>query len=147
VASRPELVDPALIPREFDRLVEWLDEWSEGLVLLAEYPVLDLRHAVDGVRRAVNAHGRAFARRLAPVDPDPAREPARAILRSDHVWFATSLDQFDWFLRVVEREDHGGHRQALGQYGRLIAEALRRHRRLERDALGPDPGVRDRARG
>jgi len=44
----------------------------------------------------------------------------------------TSIEQLWWFYRVVEGEDHGGHRQALGQYGRILAEALRRHRAEER---------------
>jgi hypothetical protein len=42
-------------------------------------------------------------------------------------------------LRIVERDDHGGNRQALGQYGRILAEALKEHRALERPVPGQGP--------
>jgi len=102
-------------------------------VLLEEFPVADIRAAIMAV-------GQAVARHRATTDPWMAllltsdEETARGarVLLHDHEWFATSLEQFWWFFRVVEADDHGGHRQALGQYGRVLAEALRRHRRDER---------------
>jgi hypothetical protein len=135
---RAARVDPGRVPSDFDEMIEWTDRWSEGLVLLAEYPLPELRRAVDAVRGSVAAHAASLASRLGDDPPGRGASDARALLRADHAWFAISVDQFDWFLRVVEGEDHGGHRQALGQYGRLLAEALRRHRRLEVEYLGPD---------
>ncbi len=41
--------------------------------------------------------------------------------------------QLHWLLGIVERDNHGGNRQALGQYGLLVAESLRQHLQL------PDP--------
>jgi len=130
-APRPE-VDPGSPPSAFDDLVDWLEDWSYGLVLLEEYSVTDLRGAISAVRSAVLAHREAtepWIARLIDADEETSRT-ARVVLH-DHEWFATSLEQFEGIFRVVEGENHGGHRQALGQYGRVLAEALRRHRRDE----------------
>ncbi len=75
----------------------------------------------------------------------PTRIDARRGLAADHERFRTSVQQLWWFYAIVEREDHGGNRQALGQYGRLVCEALRRHRAEERGVGGFDP-VGDGAR-
>jgi hypothetical protein len=114
-------------------LIDWLEAWSYNLVLLEEYPLSDVQAAVRTVSAAVRDHAGSAERRLAELPPR-GEEFARGVrlVRNDHVWFVTSLEQFGWFLRVVESEDQGGHRQALGQYGRILAEALRRHRRDER---------------
>lgn len=106
-------------------------------MLLEEYPLEDLRAAVAAVDRAVRAH-LASADRWGETDLSEDEEALRtvSVLRHDHGWFETSLEQLRGFLRVVERDDHGGHRQALGQYGRVLAESLRRHRRDERDLDG-----------
>jgi hypothetical protein len=130
--SRPE-VDLRSPPRAFDELVDWLERWSYGLVLLEDYPISDIRAALSAVAEAVPAHRASADPWIAPlqyVDDETARE-ARVLL-SDHEWFETSVEQLWGFLRVVEGDDHGGHRQALGQYGRVLAEALCRHRADER---------------
>jgi len=114
-------------------MVEWLEGWSYALVLLEEYPLADLRRAVSVVEDRVRAHrasADAWVGALRSADEETAR--GAQVLLHDHEWFVTSLEQLDWFLRVVEDDDHGGNRQALGQYGRVFAEALRRHRRDER---------------
>jgi len=142
---RPE-VDIRSPPLSFDELIDWLERWSYGLVLLEEYPLSDLRTALSEVEKAVREHRVSADRWVVPLrtaDEETA-QGARVVL-SDHEWFETSVEQFWWFFRVVEKEDHGGHRQALGQYGRVLAEALRRHRederRLEprRSRSGPSP--------
>jgi hypothetical protein len=129
---RPD-VDIRAPPRSFDDLIDWLERWSYGLVLLEEYSLADIRAAVRAVESAVRAHGAAaepWVASIAVLNEETARWVR--VVRSDHVWFESSLEQFEWFLRVVEGEDHGGHRQALGQYGRVLGEALRRHRLDER---------------
>ena len=102
-------------------------------MLLENYPVPDLRAAVTAVESAVRTHREATDPWIAALlggDEEVSR--TARVVPHDHEWFVTSLDQFEWFLRVVEGENHGGHRQALGQYGRVLAEALRRHRHDER---------------
>jgi hypothetical protein len=125
---RPE-VDIRVVPLEFDALIDWLEGWSYLLVLLEPFSLADIHGAMAAVDAAVRRDRSATDRWVAPLqsaDEETARG-ARIVL-SDHEWFETSLEQFEWFYRVVEEEDHGGHRQALGQYGRVLAEALRRHR-------------------
>lgn len=118
-------------PSDFDRLIEWLEDASNGLVLLEEYPLGDLQAMVRRVGEVVEIHGQEFDERLGPEPVASGGSGTWALLRADHNWFSISTAQFGWFLGIVEHEDHGGHRQALGQYGRLLAEALRRHRTLE----------------
>ncbi|HTW40449.1 MAG TPA: hypothetical protein VMF04_06330 [Thermoplasmata archaeon] len=124
------------VPDDFDAAVDWFERLSSDLVRLAEYPLPDVEHAVRTFERRVERHVREFARRLDATEPPRGRaSEARALLRADHAWFATSNEQLDWFFRIVAQEDHGGHRQALGQYGRVFAESLRRHRADERAYL------------
>jgi len=111
-------------------------------VLLEEYPLSDVRAAIAAVDAAVRSHGEeanAWVRPLQTAEEETAREAG--VILNDHEWFSTSLEQFWWFFRVVEADDHGGHRQALGQYGRVLAEALRRHRRDERWLEGRQDGA------
>ena len=122
-----------MVPASFDELIDWLEGWSYALVLLENYTLSDLRAAIAAVASAVRSHREAADPWIIPLlgEDDETSRAARVVLH-DHAWFVTSLEQFDWFFRVVEGDDHGGHRQALGQYGRVLAEALRRHRRDER---------------
>jgi hypothetical protein len=130
----PDLGAP---PVEFDRLVDWFDHVSRGLVLLEEYSLPDVTAAARRFEGGVRDHVREFAGRIEPATGVAAApSDARSILRSDHAWFSVSIDQLEWFLGIVTRDDHGGHRQALGQYGRVFAEAVRRHRREEIAFLG-----------
>jgi hypothetical protein len=128
---RLEPVEPP--PEEFDHVVDWFERISAGLVLLADYALPDVEGSVREFERRVAAHLVEYGARLDAMRPraGPATD-ARALLRADHAWFATSLEQLGWFYRIVANEDHGGHRQALGQYGRVFAESLRRHRADER---------------
>ncbi len=131
VAFAAPTVDLRRAPGEIDPLVRWLQTASDGLVLLAAYPREDLQSMVRAVGHVVAAHSREYDRRRGTPPPPGDRAATWALLRADHAWFGVSVEQFAWFLGIVEHEDHGGHRQALGQYGRLLAEALRRHRTVE----------------
>ncbi|MGA8604413.1 MAG: hypothetical protein WB788_05050 [Thermoplasmata archaeon] len=142
---RPE-VDIRSPPADFEERVDWLERWSYGLVLLEEYPMADLRSALASVESAVRSHRTTCDRRIRRIPRgDEESDRGASLLLSDHEWFETSLEQFWWFFRVVEKEDHGGHRQALGQYGRVLGEALRRHLAEER-ALQQRVTLRDLSR-
>jgi hypothetical protein len=130
----PARIPPA--PADFDGLVEWFDATSHALVLLEEYRIEELRGMSDRVGRVVREHGERWDGRLGTRPEDAGRAADWGMLRSDHAWFIVSIEQLGWFLAIVEHEDHGGHRQALGQYGRVFAEALRRHRARERSYFG-----------
>jgi len=137
---RPEVpnsfppVDLRTVPSTFDEVVDWLDRWSYGLVLLEEYSLTEIRAAVAATGAAIRDH-----RVTAEAEFDTLRSGDEAAARGvsalvhDHEWFEVSVSQFRWFLQVVEQDDHGGHRQALGQYGRVLAEALRWHRSEEQE--------------
>jgi hypothetical protein len=121
------------VPFDFDAVVDWFERLSSAMVLLAEYPLPEVERAIREFESRVRAHIHESGARLdATNPPSGAATDARALLRADHAWFRTSMEQLDWFYRIVANEDHGGHRQALGQYGRVFAEALRRHRADER---------------
>ena len=129
---RPK-VDIRAVPAEFDDVIDWLERWSYNLVLLEEYPLSDVRSAIAAVETTVRSHEEEADAWVRPLETAKGETGQRArVILNDHEWFSTSLEQFWWFFRVVEADDHGGHRQALGQYGRVIAEALRRHSRDER---------------
>ena len=125
---RPE-VDIRYPPAELDPLIDWFERVSHRLVLLEEYALEDLARMVRTVGSAVALHGEVEDPRLAALPRSSAEAEALVRrLRADHAWFRSSTAQLEWFLSIVENEDHGGHRQALGQYGRVYAESLRRHR-------------------
>lgn len=44
----------------------------------------------------------------------------------------TSLQELHGYVDRLKKEDHGGHRQALGQYWRLVLEAFDHHLEDER---------------
>ncbi len=126
LASAPPRIDRP--PHELDALIDWFEWVSERLVLLELFDLDDVGRAVGAIDRAVRDH-------LAAVEDGAFAGPggdAAHRLALDHRMYPTSLEQLAWFLRVVVRDDHGGNRQALGQYGRLLAESLGRHREEER---------------
>ncbi len=130
----PSTLDAARPPAALAELVDWFGMLSYGLVLLEPYPLIEVRGAVDRFRREVRRHSDRAEPGLArgPLPADPLGRRLTELVRADHRWFEISFDQLDWFLRIAEENGHGGNRQALGQYGRLVADAVRRHLADER---------------
>jgi hypothetical protein len=48
-------------------------------------------------------------------------------IRSEHVRFRTSIRQLRWSFSIVLSKNHGGNRQALGQYWMLVLDSLLQH--------------------
>lgn len=125
-------------PRPFgglDETLEWFDRFSLSLVRLEPFSLDEVRRSVERFGDAVNDHlvaSRATSRRPATGPGGSGSER----LELEHERFRASIAELNELLAVVERDDHGGHRQALGQYGRIFAEALRVHRGEEL-ATGP----------
>lgn len=131
------LAEAHAVPRSLDAMIPWFESLSCGLVLLEPYALDDLRHAVNSFRELLLRH---LARSDAPTSAAVSSDPVRRLVEADHRRFSATLEQLGWLLGIVESEDHGGHRQALGQYGRLVCEAARRHLADERAlAYGPRP--------
>jgi hypothetical protein len=120
-------------PIEIDEVTERFDRTCDALVRIEAVPLTEVRAAVDHFARALEQH---CQNRDAGTPPTgPTHPPATADLSrlvADHLRFAMSVDQLRWFYGIVEHEDHGGNRQALGQYGRIAVEAVRLHREEER---------------
>jgi hypothetical protein len=112
--SVPEPIDGAVV--RFERL-------SYRLVLLDEIDRPSLEAEVASFEAAVRDHVRVGV----AIDPT---------LSEDHRRLLDSLEVLGWLLGIVRRDDHGGNRQALGQYGKILTEAFRRHRRHEAAAVG-----------
>jgi len=127
-----------------DAIGIWFEQVSHQLVLLAEFPLSDIERAVATFTGAVEEHARSTD--LARPPEGTADSELARVLAADHARFSTSIEQLRWFLAVVQREDHGGHRQALGQYGRIFAEAFLRHRTEENRYFARVPPRGPRAR-
>lgn len=127
-------LDPAHPPTRLEEAVDGFESMSTGLVLLEPYPLPEVRQAIAAFHGAVRTHSTIAESRLSEelAPHDLASRSLLAIVRSDHRWFEISFEQMDWFLRIAEGDGHGGNRQALGQYGRILAEAVRRHLSDER---------------
>jgi len=121
---------------DLDDAVERFDRFAAGLVRLEPFSLEEVRRSVGAFASRVEGHLREHGVGRLPGGP-PQRPPVRRgpDLDAEHERFRTSVGELRSYLAVVEREDHGGHRQALGQYGRILAEALRLHRADERGLL------------
>ena len=109
------------------------DRFAHGLVRLEPYPRGVLRDSVERFAQRVQEHLdlAASSGPDGPGSPRPGTGSERLLAR-EHLRFRGSLDELRGLLAVVEADDHGGHRQALGQYGKILAEALRVHLNDER---------------
>jgi hypothetical protein len=61
-------------------------------------------------------------------------------LRREHAALSDALDELHGLVELVRGDGHGGNRQALGQYWRLLREALDLHLRDEAELPTPSPG-------
>ncbi len=131
--SRPA-IDLSRPPSELGEWADWFETVSTGLVLLEPYPLAEVRTVIARFHANVRAHSEAAEARLTRrgARSDPGERALTELLRSDHRWFEVSFEQLEWFLRIAEENGHGGNRQALGQYGRLVSEAIRQHLADER---------------
>lgn len=142
VAPPQPALDRAYLWAVLEEDVDRFESMSTGLVLLEPYPLAEVRRRIGELQREVRAHSAAAEARLDErARPDEPPGPSLVkLVRSDHRWFEMSFEQIDWFLQIAERDGHGGNRQALGQYGRLLAEAVRRHLEDERRLDAGEPG-------
>lgn len=122
---------------------DWLhDEWvivdrdsglAEDLVRLRVHSVAEVQAEVSRMSELLlSVHPERVHRALEGAARCPACAEHVRRLRADHERFETSAEQLRWFWSIVERDDHGGNRQALGQYWKILLEALARHLSEER---------------
>ena len=124
-----------------DAELEAFDRFATALVRLEPFTLDEVRVEVRRFAAAVEHHLRASRPHQSRTGSSRSQRPAiGGRLDREHERFRTSVEELRLLLQVVERDDHGGHRQALGQYGRIFVEALRLHRGDERL-----PAVGDRA--
>jgi hypothetical protein len=141
---RPERprADPLL--GELARSIEELEhlrarqtQWADRLVHLTpiptEYLALEVAAAQDLLLRRHQACVEALERRGSARSGGQPVFPTATL--HDHAEFALSLRELEGYLEGVRRDDHGGNRQALGQYWRVVLEALDRHLIEERRSL------------
>ncbi len=119
---------------DLNALVAPFDDFCYSLVRLEPHSLEDLRRAVGELAGALERHLDVGAG--GPGTAATARRGTSRLER-EHERFRASVEELRGLLQVVERDDHGGHRQALGQYGRILAEALRAHLEEERASLSP----------
>jgi hypothetical protein len=143
VESARSPVDESSRPSSLDELLDGFDRLGADLVRLAEYDLPEVERALTSFDRSVRAHLTGAGATSGARDAD-RRGSRTLLLESEHERFLTSLDQLWWLFAIVKGNDHGGHRQALGQYMRILVEALRRHRDDERGVESPPDASRER---
>ena len=122
---------------ELTQRLDGFDRFCLALVRLEPYPLEEVRATVVRFASALARHLATQTTGSSPAPGELAPDRGRiGRLAAEHERFHASLEQLRVLLEVVVRDDHGGHRQALGQYGRIVVEALRSHLA---DELGGDP--------
>jgi hypothetical protein len=125
---------------EIDTALADFERFASSLVHLEPRPLDAVRQGVEQFVAVVQRHldGRAT------TDGQRSTAAEGAVTLTDrlgleHERFRASLEGLRGLLAVVVGNDHGGHRQAPGQYGRVLAEALRSHRADGRAVALPRP--------
>jgi hypothetical protein len=126
-APSPDPTEP------LDSEIQRFEAFADGLVRLEPHPFAELRAEVERFALAIEHHLGGIGDGRSPKAGHRFRPGgARQRLAAEHERFRASLAELRGLLAIVKGDDHGGHRQALGQYGRLVTEALRLHRAEER---------------
>ena len=125
---------------DFRLAVDRFERFSSDLVHLEPFSFDQVRTVVERFARDLEDH-LIGVRRAARSTRARVGAPRTA---AEHERFRASVEQLRGLLEVVAADDHGGHRQALGQYGRILAEALRLHLADELPGPAPAPGPRAR---
>ncbi|MGC2034299.1 MAG: hypothetical protein WA761_02500 [Thermoplasmata archaeon] len=101
---------------------------ADGLVLLHDPPFQVLQEEVERLRqRLLQHHPRSVEWILRELETAGGDRAASRRIRSEHERFTSSLGQLDWLLSIVRENDHGGNRQALGQYWRILLGSIVPH--------------------
>ena len=133
-------VDSSSIREPLDHGLDGFDRFCLSLVKVEPHPLAEVRGRVLEFAQCLEDHLNRCDRRGSVVELRPASSASQELrLTTEHDRFRSSGAELRGLLAVVEREDHGGHRQALGQYGRILVEALRAHRADELGAATPRP--------
>ncbi|HEV2165524.1 MAG TPA: hypothetical protein VGS23_00880 [Thermoplasmata archaeon] len=120
-----------------------MSRWSElpdDLVLLREVPEGEIVRLERSLSAGLSAHRSAVDPLLQEATAHAWRRSASPqVLRREHEMFEVSMRELGGLITLVREDGHGGNRQALGQYLRLLWEALRRHVRDEEALLETPP--------
>ena len=99
---------------------------ADALVLLESVPLVRLEREVRRLDRALLREHVVRSRvglRLPGSASKEERQRAERLL-ADHRLFVTSLEQLHELNVVVATDGHGGNRQALGQYWKILLESI-----------------------
>jgi hypothetical protein len=101
---------------------------ADGLVLLHDHPLSVLQRETDRLRqRLLERHPGSMEWMLRGTETAGGDRAASRRIRAEHERFRASLAQLDWLLTIVRENDHGGNRQALGQYWRILLGSIVPH--------------------
>lgn len=110
------------------RLLDEQRRLADRLVGLDEVPLATLEAQL---KRLETGAAELEAERRAPdrqrgYRPHPSISGGTIWLTRVPGTYTTAFEQLHWHLDILRADDHGGNRQALGQYWRLVLDALRR---------------------
>jgi hypothetical protein len=101
---------------------------ADGLVLLHDHSLSVLQRETDRLReRLLERHPGSMEWMLRETETTGGDRAASRRLRAEHERYRASLAQLDWLLTIVRENDHGGNRQALGQYWRILLGSIVPH--------------------
>lgn len=115
--------DPALW-----RVLSEQQEIADRLVGLEPIPLEALTGEIERLATCLLIEHPQKVRPFLRGGSERATSPGLArMLEREHRWFGESIGGLRELARILSVDDHGGHRQALGQYWRLVVESARRH--------------------
>lgn len=127
----PSPANPPRIGRsELREELAAFESLSRGLVLLEEIPEAELFERIARFDKLLREHLNGAAPSLEQGPPDGP-------LGEEHRRFVEAVGVLEWLGGIVAHDGHGGNRQALGQYGKILSEALRDHLDREEGTEAP----------